>query len=384
MHPQQTRHVHQVQHMRTTASALPCMRPGPACLGCALPAHSLLPELLCDGAHDGSERRQAHGLAGALRRWRRCARPLLLLLQRLKDGRARLGRARERRVQRHLAQQGHAHVGAHARGAPLAGREHLRVSHQLLQVGELRAQRLHHARRHVLPAAAGAALCAVREAQAGRALLQARHVLHHPQHAHAHLAAKVDLLTHVDDGHLLRGGDDDGAVRLRARAQALRDGDVLVGGAGRCVHHQVVQLAPVHVLEELLDQPVLARSAPDDRLVRVGQHEADGHDGQVVLHVHGRPAHSALVHLLPLQPQHLGYTGPADVDVEQAHLLALRCERKRELRRERRLAHPALARQHQDLVLHRRHARAYGHQVWIWAFWCCSTCSLVWAPCTCC
>jgi len=44
---------------------------------------------------------------------------------------------------------------------------------------------------------------------------------------------------------------------------------MLVTGAGRGVDEQEVHLAPFDILEKLLDQAVLLRSAPDDSVVAV-------------------------------------------------------------------------------------------------------------------
>ena len=84
--------------------------------------------------------------------------------------------------------------------------------------------------------------------------------------------ARGDLL-----GERLRRRDDDG---LGARQQlAERDRDV--AGARRHVDDKHVELAPVDVLQELLERPVQHRAAPHHRLVVV-EEEADRHQLQVV------------------------------------------------------------------------------------------------------
>ena len=72
--------------------------------------------------------------------------------------------------------------------------------------------------------------------------------------------------------------------------------------------------------EELLDEAILPGPAPDDSIVRVGQQEAYGHDRQVVLHIHGRPAQVAPVDLLVFEPCQLGHAGAADVHIQQSYL----------------------------------------------------------------
>jgi hypothetical protein len=46
-------------------------------------------------------------------------------------------------------------------------------------------------------------------------------------------------------------------------ATDLRDGDVLITRPWRCVNDEKVQLAPFDIGEELLDQAILARTAPE-------------------------------------------------------------------------------------------------------------------------
>lgn len=61
------------------------------------------------------------------------------------------------------------------------------------------------------------------------------HVFDDAEDGRVGLEAEVDFFLDVVDGDHLRGGDDDCAVLL-AELEVLRDGDVLVGGAGRrCV-----------------------------------------------------------------------------------------------------------------------------------------------------
>ena len=110
------------------------------------------------------------------------------------------------------------------------------------------------------------------------------HVLDDADHAH------VRLLRHQRGprrhllGQGLRRGHDHG---LGAR-QELAERDRDVAGAGRHVHEQVVELAPVHVGEELLERAVQHRPAPHDRRVLV-EEEADRHQ----LHVRATAGRSS-------------------------------------------------------------------------------------------
>lgn len=68
----------------------------------------------------------------------------------------------------------------------------------------------------------------------------------------AHLFGKVDLLAHICQGNLLRGGHNDSAIHIRI-LEELGDGDVLVGCARRGVYDQVIQISPVNVLQQAAD-----------------------------------------------------------------------------------------------------------------------------------
>ena len=179
---------------------------------------------------------------------------------------------------------------------------------------------------------------------------EAGHVLDDAQDPDAGLAAEVDLLAHVEQGDLLRRGHDDGAVDAALLQEAVH-AEVLVAGPRRGVDEQEVHGPPLDVLEELLDEAVLLRAAPDDGVVAVRQHELHGHDGEVVEDPDGRPAGRADVDRRRLDAEHLRDRGPADVRVHDAHGgVGVARERVREQRGEGRLADAALAREHEHLV----------------------------------
>ncbi len=73
-------------------------------------------------------------------------------------------------------------------------------------------------------------------------------------------------------------------------------------------------------LEELLYEAILSGAPPDDCIIWVWQQEADGHDSQIVLNVHRRPAQVAPMDLLIFQAHQLGHARPTDVYVQQTHL----------------------------------------------------------------
>ena len=100
----------------------------------------------------------------------------------------------------------------------------------------------------------------------------------------------------VYNSDLLRGGDDDSSVDSRG-TEVLNDGEMLVAGAGRRVHQQTLQLAPVYVAKKLLDQPIFLRPSPNDGVRRTGQEKADRHYTQIVFYKNGGPTRTTLVNL---------------------------------------------------------------------------------------
>jgi hypothetical protein len=120
-------------------------------------------------------------------------------------------------------------------------------------------------------------------------------------------------LRHLGGGELRRGDDD----QFRGGHQ-LSDGDGHVAGAGRKVHQQHVEVAPVHVAEELLHGPVQHGSPPDDGRVARREHPDGDH-----LHVVRGRRHD---HLLDLRgpagdAKHARHRVTVDVRVEHPDLL---------------------------------------------------------------
>ena len=144
-------------------------------------------------------------------------------------------------------------------------------------------------------------------------------------------------------GHL-RGGQLRGSHHQQfGRGEHLADGDGDVTGAGRQVEQQHVQVAPVHVGQELLQRPVQHRPAPDHGSIALGEH-ADRDD----LHVVRRRRHD---HVLDRgraagDAQHPRHRMAVDVGVHHADLVARGGQRRGQVDRDRRLAHPALAAGH--------------------------------------
>ena len=107
----------------------------------------------------------------------------------------------------------------------------------------------------------------------------------------------------------------------------LGEGQLGVGRARRQVDHQVVELAPVDVAQELLDRAADERPAPDDRLA-LGHEELDRDDLDAValerrdlaLRAGGRRTFDA---------EHQRDVGAGDVRVEQADRRALHAPARR-------------------------------------------------------
>ena len=157
------------------------------------------------------------------------------------------------RVLRVGARDDHRHAGVTAEADP-------RVDRNLAE--ELGADLL----REPLAAAVAEDLVVV---TARRALVVA-HVLDDAEDRNLDLLEHRDALHDVDDRDLLRRRHHH---RARDRDQ-LRQRELHVAGAGRQIADEVVELAPLDVAEELLEQAVHHRAAPHDRLVLVDE-EAD-------------------------------------------------------------------------------------------------------------
>ena len=233
--------------------------------------------------------------------------------------------------------------GLHVRHALLPGLHDRRVH------GNAAEERHVGLGRHALSAAAQedvGGLAAVRADEAA-------HVLNDAQHRQIERDAEGQRLAHVVHGHALRRGDDHGAG---VRAQQFDQRQGFVAGAGRSIYDEAVEVPPVHAGQHLADRRVLARSAPDDGIVILGKEELDRHRPEVF--AHGRrsdPAGPPRLRLV-IQPQQTGDAGPVKVDVEQADPASGVGQRGREVHRDRALADAALARKHEELVAHEKHA----------------------------
>ena len=93
-----------------------------------------------------------------------------------------------------------------------------------------------------------------------------------PRIGNADLLEHLEPLAGVDQRDVLGRGDDDRAGHRHALGERQLD----IAGAGGQVHHQVVDLAPLGLVQQLLQRLGHHRPAPHHRGVRVDQ-EADRH-----------------------------------------------------------------------------------------------------------
>ena len=93
-----------------------------------------------------------------------------------------------------------------------------------------------------------------------------------PRIGHAHLLEHLEALARVDEGDVLRRGDDHGA----RHGHLLRERELDVAGARRQVDHEVVEVAPAGLGEELLERLGDHRAAPDHGRVLLDE-EAHAH-----------------------------------------------------------------------------------------------------------
>ncbi len=142
------------------------------------------------------------------------------------------------------------------------------------------------------------------------------HVLDHAGHPEVALAGHVGRAgRHLLGGHRGSGHHDHLGPGEHA-GQAHLD----VAGTRRHVDQQVVEVAPVDVLEELLDGTVEDQAAPHDGAVLVGQESHRQHPEDAVTDAPLEGDHLLVPGLdLPLHPEQAGNGEPPDVGVEDAH-----------------------------------------------------------------
>ena len=177
--------------------------------------------------------------------------------------------------------------------------------------------------------------------------LETAHVLDQSQDWRPKLVEHGDgLLGHVE-GEILRRRNDRGAGKGDHLAEAQLD----VPCTGRQIDEQVVELAPFHATEELLDH-LGEHRAPPDRRLSLWHEEADRHDLDAV-------AEDGNDLSIPRRGWNVGpHNGwnarPVDISVQQAHPRAQLRERDREICAHGGFADAALSAAHGNDVLDQR------------------------------
>ena len=86
------------------------------------------------------------------------------------------------------------------------------------------------------------------------------------------------------------------------------------------VDDEIVEVAPFHVPDELLNGSELDRTSPYDRCILVLEQECHGDDLHTLMSDGGMDSAGLDVQSLACEPHHLRDIGAGDVDVEQTDL----------------------------------------------------------------
>ena len=173
------------------------------------------------------------------------------------------------------------------------------------------------------------------------------HVLDNANHRDANVIEHGNTLLAVGESHLLRSRHDD---RTCHRA-VLRERELDVARSRRKVHKEVVELAPAHVVDEVLDHLRNHRSAPDGRLVGIRKHaHRDDADAPLRFDWCNRIVFKNFRSLV--DAEHETHTRAVNVSIENTHASARKAERHSEVRRHGRFADTALATSHSNHMRH--------------------------------
>ena len=168
-----------------------------------------------------------------------------------------------------------------------------------------------------------------------------------------HLVEHEDRLARVFQRDVGGRGHHDGA----GDGGGLDQRELHIAGAGRQIDHQVIEFAPIHAAQKLLDDAVQHGSAPHQRLV-AGIEEAHGH--QLDAELLERLDALAISHGGAVDSHHEGHVGAVDVGVHQAGLVPSEARRHGQVHRNRGLADAALSGTDGNQVLHAGN-RDFGH-----------------------
>ena len=175
------------------------------------------------------------------------------------------------------------------------------------------------------------------------------HVFNHAENRNIDLLEHLETLARVHQRNVLRRGHN----HRTGDGDALRKRQLNVAGARRQIDHQIIDVAPVGFIEQLLQRLRHHRAAPYHRRFDV-DHESDRHCLDAVPD-HRFDALAVFRFGFSLDAQHGRLRRPVDIGVEYADRGALGGQRQREIDGRGRFAHTALARGHCNDVLHARH-----------------------------
>ena len=179
------------------------------------------------------------------------------------------------------------------------------------------------------------------------------HVFDDADHRDVDFAEHFDAFFAVQQGNVLRGGDDDGA----GDRDFLAEGELDVAGAGGHVDDEVVEFIPQGLLEQLHNGAADHGAAPGHGGF-VGGDEGHGVGLQAVsLHGHEVFVFAYVRALAFGDAEHHADAGAVDVGVEDAHSCAFGLQGQGEVDRCGRFAHASLAGGYRDDVFHARYGR---------------------------
>ena len=178
------------------------------------------------------------------------------------------------------------------------------------------------------------------------------HILYQTEYRHVHLVGRVHIyaLACIGEGNTLRRTYD----YRSGDGECLKQGQMDVACARRCVEDEVVEVSPVRVGNQLLQCRCRHSAAPQRRRGLVDE-EADAQQLHPVFLYRLYELPAVLlngVRTLVLHIEHLWHGRAEYVGVEQSHLVAEACQRDGEICRDGTLAHAALAGTYGYDVLH--------------------------------
>ena len=179
-----------------------------------------------------------------------------------------------------------------------------------------------------------------------------RHILHDAEDWHIDfvIAEHIDALDNIGDSHLLRRGYDDCATEFKG----LNHCEMYVARTGGQVKQQVVQFAPIAIVDDLIEEVGRHRTAPNCGAVGIDEKSHRQHLDTVFFGGNNQiPAVLRLSakRLVTFETKHFWHRGSKNIGVNQSHFVAQLCEGDGEICGNSALAHSTFARRHSDDVL---------------------------------